>query len=45
VAFEVIKEYLSTPPILKTHSPGAPFWFYVAVEDNVIGAVFTQETE
>ena len=44
-AFEKIKKYLSSPPILKAPKRGIPFRLYVAAEDKVIGAVLTQETE
>ena len=42
-AFEKIKTYLSSPPVLKVPRRGVPFRLYVAIEDNVIGAVLTQE--
>ena len=42
-AFEKIKVYLSSTPVLKAFRRGVPFRFYVAVEDNVIGTVLTQE--
>ena len=45
VAFEKIKKYLSSPPVLKAPERGIPFRLYVAAEDKVIGAVLTQETE
>ena len=44
-AFEKIKIYLSSPPVLKAPKRGIPFRLYVAAEDKVIGAVLTQETE
>ena len=44
-AFEEIKIYLSSPPVLKAPKRGVPFRLYVATEDKVIGAVLTQETE
>ena len=44
-AFEKIKKYLSSPPVLKAPKRGLPSRLYVAVEDKVIGAVLTQETE
>ena len=44
-AFEKIKKYLSSPPVLKEPKRGIPFRLYVAAEDKVIGAVLTQETE
>ena len=44
-AFEKIKKYLSSPPVLKAPKRGISFRLYVAAEDKVIGAVLTQETE
>jgi hypothetical protein len=44
-AFEKIKEYLSTPPVLKTSQSRVPFWLYVAAENDVIRAILTQEAE
>ena len=44
-SFEKIKNYLSSPPVLKVSRRGVPFRFYVAAEERVIGAVLTQETE
>ena len=44
-AFEKIKVYLSSPPVLKTPRRGVPFRLYVAAEDRVIGDVLTQETK
>ena len=44
-AFEKIKYYLSSPPVLKAPRRGVPFKLYIAAEDKVIGAVLTQETE
>ena len=44
-AFEKLKIYLSSPPVLKAPRRGVPFRLYVAAEDKVIGAVLTQETE
>jgi len=44
-AFEKIKKYLTSPPVLKAPKRGIPFRLYVAAEDKVIGAVLTQETE
>ena len=35
--------YLSSPSVLMTSRRGVPFELYVAIEDNVIGAVLTQE--
>ena len=42
-AFEKFKVYLSSTPVLKAPRRGVPFRLYVAVEDNVVGAVLTQE--
>ena len=42
-AFEKIKVYLSSTPVLKVPRGGVPFRLYVAVEDNVIVTVLTQE--
>ena len=44
-SFDKIKNYLSSPPVLKAPKRGVPFRLYVAVEDRIIGAVLTQETE
>ena len=44
-AFEKIKKYLSSPPVLKAPKRGIPFRLYVVAEDKVIGVVLTQETE
>ena len=44
-AFEKIKYYLSSPPVLKTSRRGVPLKLYIAAEDKVIRAVLTQETE
>ena len=35
--------YLSSPSVLMASRRGVPFRLYVAVEDNVIGTVLTQE--
>jgi len=40
-AFEKIKKYLSSPPVLKAPKRGIPFRLYVAAEDKVIGVVLT----
>ena len=42
-AFEKIKVYLSSPPMLKAPRRQVPFMLYVAAEDKVIVAVLTQE--
>jgi hypothetical protein len=44
-AFEEIKEYLDTSPVLKAPQSRAPFRLYVGAENDVIGAVLTQEAE
>jgi hypothetical protein len=44
-AFEDIKRYLSSPPVMKAPMAGIPFWLYITTEDAVIGAVLTQVTE
>ena len=44
-AFERIKEYLSTPPVLRAPRRGVPFKLYIVVEEKVIGVAFTQEDE
>jgi hypothetical protein len=37
--FEEIKEYLSTPSVLKASQSGVPFWLHVAAKNDVIGAI------
>src|SRR6185436_4337321 len=44
-SFEKIKNYLSSPPVLKAPRRGVPFSLYVAAEDKIIGAILTQETK
>jgi hypothetical protein len=44
-AFDLIKKYLSSAPILKAPQAGVSFRLYIAAEDKVIGAVLIQETE
>ena len=44
-SFEKIKNYLSSPPVLKAPKRGIPFRLYVAAEDKIIGAILTQEIE
>ena len=44
-AFEKIKVYLSSPPVLKAPRRGFPFRLYVTIEGKVIGAALTQETK
>jgi hypothetical protein len=38
-AFENIKRYLSSPPVMKASMVGIPFRLYIAAEGVVIGAV------
>jgi len=42
-AFEKIKEYLSTPPVLRALRRGVPFKLYIAAEEKIIKVVLTQE--
>jgi len=44
-AFEKIKEYLSTPSVLRAPRRRVPFKLYIAAEEKVIGAVLNQEDE
>nr|ABA97489.1 retrotransposon protein, putative, unclassified [Oryza sativa Japonica Group] len=44
-AFEKLKRYLSTPPVVRVPKAGKPFRLYIASEDKVIGAVLTQEED
>jgi hypothetical protein len=44
-AFENIKRYLSSSPVMKAPTVGTPFWLYIAAEDIMIGAILTQVTE
>jgi hypothetical protein len=44
-AFDVIKNYLSSTPVLKASKIGIPFRLHIVAEDKVIGAVLTQEAE
>jgi hypothetical protein len=44
-AFENIKRYLSSPPVMKAPMAGIPFRLYIATEDVVIGAILMQVTE
>nr|AAX94878.1 retrotransposon protein, putative, unclassified [Oryza sativa Japonica Group]ABA92250.1 retrotransposon protein, putative, unclassified [Oryza sativa Japonica Group] len=44
-AFEELKRYLSTPPVVRVPKAGKPFRLYIASEDKVIGAVLTQEED
>jgi hypothetical protein len=44
-SFDQIKHYLSTPPVLRAPKSGEPFRLYIAVQEDVIGAVLMQEFE
>jgi hypothetical protein len=44
-AFDDIKKYLSSPPVMKAPMVGIPFWLYIATKDIVIGAILTQVME
>jgi hypothetical protein len=44
-AFDLVKKYLTSAPVLKAPRAGVPFRLYIAAENKVIGAVLTQETE
>jgi hypothetical protein len=44
-AFDEIKSYLTSPPVLQAPKSVIPFKLYVAAEKDVIGGVLTQETE
>jgi hypothetical protein len=44
-AFEDIKRYLSSSPVMKSPMAGILFQLYIAAKDAVIGAVLTQVTE
>jgi hypothetical protein len=43
-AFDLIRKYLSSAPVLKGPKVGVPFKLYIVAEDKVIGAVLTQVT-
>jgi hypothetical protein len=42
-AFEKIKEYLVSPPVLRALKAGNPFKMYIAVQEWFIGAGLLQE--
>jgi hypothetical protein len=42
-AFEKIKEYMSTPPVLRPPKLGEGFKIYIAAQEHVIGAILLQE--
>jgi hypothetical protein len=43
--FDMIKEYLVTPPMLRAPKVGNPFKMYIATQEWVIGAVLLQEED
>jgi hypothetical protein len=44
-AFEKIKEYLMSPPVLRALKTGNPFKMYITAQEWVIGAVLLQEQD
>ncbi|KAB2611155.1 S2-RNase [Pyrus ussuriensis x Pyrus communis] len=44
-AFESIKKYLSSPPVLGAPVPGKPLILYIAAQESSIGALLAQENE
>ncbi|CAM8892537.1 unnamed protein product [Rhodiola kirilowii] len=44
-AFDSIKKYLSTAPVLGAPTPGKPLILYVAAQENSLGAMCAQETD
>ncbi|KAM1762296.1 hypothetical protein TB1_004857 [Malus domestica] len=44
-AFESIKKYLSSPPILGAPVPGKPLILYIAAQESSVGALMAQENE
>ena len=42
-AFEKIKEYLTSSPVLKSPRQGKPLILYLALEENAMGAILAQE--
>ena len=42
-AFEKIKEYFTTPPMLKLPRQSKPLILYLALEENAMGAMLAQE--
>ena len=42
-AFDRIKEYLTSPPILKLSRQGKPLILYLDLDENAIGAMLVQE--
>ncbi|KAM2640859.1 hypothetical protein TB1_027200 [Malus domestica] len=44
-AFESIKKYLSSPPILGAPVPGQPLILYITAQESSVGALLAQENE
>ncbi|KAM2766318.1 hypothetical protein COP1_022238 [Malus domestica] len=44
-AFESIKKYLSSPPVLGAPVPGKPLILYIAAHESSVGALLAQENE
>ena len=44
-AFESIKKYLASPPVLGAPVPGKPFILYIVAQEGSIGALLAQENE
>jgi hypothetical protein len=44
-AFEKIKEYLVSPPMLRAPKAGNPFKMYIAMQEWVIGSFLLQEED
>jgi hypothetical protein len=44
-AFEKIKEYLMSPPMLRAPNAGNSFKMYIAAQEWVIGAILLQEED
>ncbi|KAM2245786.1 hypothetical protein ACFXTI_006687 [Malus domestica] len=44
-AFESIKKYLSSPPVLGAPVPGKPLILYIVAQESSVGALLAQENE
>ncbi|KAM1746767.1 hypothetical protein COP1_013316 [Malus domestica] len=44
-AFESIKKYLSSPPVLRVLVPGKPLTLYIATQESLVGVLLAQENE
>ena len=42
-AFKKIKEYLTSPPVLKPSRQGKPLILYLALEENAMGVILAQQ--